>query len=79
MKSPYNRLIFLAEELDTPSTAEKIVELNTLLASIPLGEVDQSHYSLLDGLISILWNTGNLMPAHQVRILRLQEEIRETN
>ena len=37
--SNYKRLIFLAEELDTPSTLQKITELNELLSGQDINDI----------------------------------------
>jgi hypothetical protein len=56
----YKKLIQLAEELDTPSTQEKIDELNRLLSGISVDIIDEDHYQLIDDLITILHNTNNI-------------------
>ena len=76
MEPRYCKLIELAEELDTPSTPQKVADLNELLAGTSVAEVDPDHFSLLDGLISTMSNTGNISAAHQVSILALLEGIR---
>lgn len=76
MNSEYNKLIFLAEELDARSTPAKTEELNNLLSATSAADVKPEHLSLLDGLISIMSNTGNLSPAQESSILQLLEDIR---
>ena len=76
MNSRYETLILLAEELDTPSTPEKATELNVLLAELLPDDAKPEHVSLLDDLISIMSNTGNLFVEHRAAILRLQEGLR---
>lgn len=76
MRSQYNRLIELAQELDTPSNPKKVAELSVLLAGISADEVEPQHLSLLDALISIMSNTGNLSGPNEVSVLELLEGIR---
>jgi hypothetical protein len=76
MNSQYYRLINLAEELDTPPTPKKIEELNELLAATDAADVKPEHLSLLDDLISIMANTGNLTETHKAAILDLSDKIR---
>jgi hypothetical protein len=73
----YKRLILLAEETDTPSTKEKIIELNKLLSEINHEKIQSMHYSLLDDLISILFNTNNIFMETEKRIDTLQTYIRD--
>jgi|APSaa5957512622_1039677.scaffolds.fasta_scaffold200673_1 hypothetical protein len=72
----YKKLIQLAEELDTPSTQEKIDELNRLLSGISVDIIDEDHYQLIDDLITILHNTNNI---HDKSLIELQERIRKLN
>lgn len=76
MDFKYQRLIVLAEEIDTPSTAEKARELNILLSEVDKNIIDQNHYHLLDDLITILLNTGNIFDETQSNINALQSFIR---
>ncbi|MGO3128308.1 MAG: hypothetical protein ACTIJY_09575 [Luteimonas sp.] len=76
MHPQYNRLIELAEELDAPSNPKKVTELNDLLAGTSATDVNPEHFSLLDALISIMSNTGNLSPTYEYSILELLEGIR---
>ena len=72
----YKKLIQLAEELDTPSTQEKIDELNRLLSGISVDIIDEDHYQLIDDLITILHNTNNI---HDKSLIELQERIKKLN
>jgi hypothetical protein len=76
MNAKYKRLIELAEELNTPSTSEKIKELNLLLAQIDINIVGEKHYHLLDDLITILHNTNNIFEETYPNIIELQDAIR---
>ncbi len=76
MMSGYERLIELAIETDTPSTPEKIRELNVLLSSQSVESINEEHLSLLDDLISILSNTNNLFTEYRDSIIALQDAIR---
>lgn len=76
VNSRYGRLIILAEEINTPSTPEKMAELNELLAELSPNDINSEHLSLLDYLISIISNTGNLFVERQAAILKLQNAIR---
>jgi hypothetical protein len=76
MKSDYERLIELAAETDTPSTPEKIKELNVLLSQQSIDSIEKEHSSLLDDLISILSNTNNLCVESRESIIALQDAIR---
>lgn len=76
MNSQYKKLIELAEELDTPSNPKKVTELNELLAGTSAADVKPEHFSMLDSIISIMSNTGNLFATHEVSILELLEGIR---
>lgn len=74
--SNYERLILLAKETDTQSTPQKISELNELLSSQDVGGINNCDIQILDDLISILINTGNLFAEKQEPVMRLQENIR---
>ncbi|MBE4583247.1 hypothetical protein BOO34_18430 [Vibrio navarrensis] len=74
--SNYERLIFLANENNTRSTAEKISELNQLLFNQKVDEIKDDDLQIIDDLISILSNTGNLFPEKHKSIINLQENIR---
>lgn len=76
MNMLYNRLIFLAEELDTPFSPKRIAELNVLLAGTSIAEVKPEHISLLDDLVSIISNTGNLLTEHAPAVFKLQDDLR---
>lgn len=76
MNAQYNRLIALAEELDTPSSPDRINQLNDLLSAISIAAVKPEHFLLLDSLISIMSVTGNISATHEVKILQLLEDIR---
>lgn len=76
MRSDYERLIELAAETDTPSTPEKIRELNVLLSQQSIDSIKKEHSSLLDDLISILSNTNNLCVESRAAIIALQDAIR---
>lgn len=76
MNSQYNKLITLAEELNASSTAFRTEELNELLSATSAANVKREHFSLLDGLISIMSNTGNISETHKTTILELLEGIR---
>lgn len=76
MNSQYQKLIALAEETDTASTPEKVKTLNHLLSTISVSDIEPDHLALLDDLICILSNTGNLLSANEAVILQLLEEIR---
>ena len=74
--SNYKRLIFLAEELDTPSTLQKITELNELLSGQDINDIKDCDLQILDDLISILSNTDNLLVEKRESVIILQESIR---
>ena len=76
MNPQYNRLIYLAEELEPPFTEKRTAELNELLATTSAADVKQEHFSLLDGLISTMSITDNIPAAHESVILELLEGIR---
>ena len=76
MNSQYNKLITLAEELNAPSTPSRTAELNELLSATSAADVKREHFSLLDGLISIMSNTSNLSETHKATILQLSDGIR---
>ncbi len=74
--SNYERLIFLAKETDTPSTPQRISELNKLLSGQDVKNIEDYDLQILDDLISILSNTDNLLAEEQESIIKLQERIR---
>lgn len=72
----YERLIYLAEEPDTASTQEKIKELNDLLSTQNVDSIKDKDLQVLDDLITILANTGNLYAEKHEAIINLQDDIR---
>lgn len=77
MKSAYQRLIELANEVDVPSSPEKITELNNLLAKISKDDLDNKDFSLIDDLICILFNTDNILPQNAKKTTELLKCIRD--
>lgn len=73
----YEKLIFLAEETDTPSTKEKMIELNKLLSEISQEKIQPEHYGLLDDLITILFNINNIFQETEKIIDALQSYLRK--
>ncbi|MGY0613438.1 hypothetical protein [Luteimonas sp. A501] len=76
MKPEYRRLVALAEEKDHPASLDTVAELISLLERLTPGQVMEEHVRLLDDLITVMWNTENIEPAHADRILQLQQELR---
>jgi len=73
----YDRLIFLAEDSEAPSTVDKILELNELLSNQNIDCIKDSDLQILDDIIAILSNTNNLLEETRDSIINLQEEIRK--
>jgi hypothetical protein len=76
MNSAYQRLMVLANETDTTSTEEKIRELNKLLGALDPLLIEVGDLRILDDLITVLHNTGNLLPETRVVLMERQEIIR---
>lgn len=72
----YERLIFLAREIEMESTPQKILELNRLLSDQDFNEVKDGDLQILYELISILSNTDNLLAENMESIVNLQDKIR---
>lgn len=76
MSSAYQRLMVLANETDIPSTEAKVRELNKLLEALNPSLVEVGDLRILDDLITVLHNTGNLLPETRVVLIDRQEKIR---
>lgn len=76
MTSAYRRLMVLANETDTPSTDEKILELNKLLEVLDPSMVKIDDLRIVDDLVTVLHNTGNLLPETRDLLMDHQEKIR---
>ncbi len=76
MNSAYQRLMVLANETDIPSTEAKVCELNKLLEALNPSLVEVGDLRILDDLITVLHNTGNLLPETRVVLIDHQEKIR---
>lgn len=74
----YHRLICLAKDLESPHTSESIRELNVILSEMPIDLIDPNDFSLIDDLICILHNTGNIEERRKEKIVQLQDSIRES-
>jgi len=74
--SAYRRLMVLANETDTPSTDEKILELNKLLEVLDPSMVKIDDLRIVDDLVTVLHNTGNLLPETRDLLMDHQEKIR---
>lgn len=72
----YKRLIALANEVDTPSTSDKVIELNRLLSNIIPDQIQKEHYVILDDLINILFNTNNIFMENAATVDALQIYVR---
>jgi len=77
MRSSYRKLLSLASEVNVASTPEKIEELNSLLSSQEVDHIEDQHLPLMDDLICILSNTGNINPVNHDAITAVQELIRD--
>ncbi|MDO9102412.1 MAG: hypothetical protein Q7U50_09195 [Candidatus Nitrotoga sp.] len=66
----------LANEADIPSTEAKVRELNKLLEALNPSLVEVGDLRILDDLITVLHNTGNLLPETRVVLIDRQEKIR---
>lgn len=66
----------LANETDTPSTDEKILELNKLLEVLDPSMVKIDDLRIVDDLVTVLHNTGNLLPETRDLLMDHQEKIR---
>lgn len=76
MNYRYTRLIALAEENDDAFNQSKLLEINELLASLSANEIQPEHFQMLDGLISTMFLTGNVLGKYEDKIEGLLDGIR---